>query len=142
MDKVMGLELGADDYMVKPFNPLELIARLRANLRKFAKPKVAKSCGFTLNKTHRCIYKNNEALSFSPKEYDLMSLFLENPLTTFSRHELLDHVWGGQDFVGDYKTVDVHIRRLREKIEVSPSKPCYIETVWGGHGYRWRGQTE
>lgn len=140
MDKIMGLELGADDYMVKPFNPLELIARLRANLRKSAKPSTTESCGFSLNKNHHKIYKDGKALSFSPKEYELMRLFLENPLKTFSRNELLDSVWGN-DYVGDYKTVDVHVRRLRAKIEEDAATPCYIETVWG-HGYRWQGDTQ
>lgn len=140
MDKIMGLELGADDYMVKPFNPLELVARLRANLRKSAKPATTESCGFRLNKNHHKIYKGDMPMAFSPKEYELMRLFLENPLKTFSRNELLDFVWGN-DYVGDYKTVDVHVRRLRAKIEEDAKSPCYIETVWG-YGYRWRGMAQ
>ena len=138
MDKIMGLELGADDYMVKPFNPLELIARLRANLRKNKKAEVVDESIFTINSSHKKVYKHEEVLNLSPKEYELMVLFLKNPLKTYSRHELLDYVWG-IDFIGDHKTVDVHIRRLRSKIEEDPSNPQYVETVWG-YGYRWRGE--
>lgn len=141
MDKVMGLELGADDYVVKPFNPLELIARIRAVLRRMQPDSLEDSqiiCRgpFRIDVQAQRIYKNDRELALTPREYCLMRIFLENVSQAFNRDQLLDLAWG-EDFVGDPKTVDVHIRRLREKIEDNPSRPAYIETVWG-IGYRWR----
>ena len=137
MDKIMGLELGADDYMIKPFNPQELAARIRAHLRRYSTNDETENAGFMINERQHKIYKNGEVLALSPKEYEIMSLLIKNPNRTFSRHELLDHVWG-VDYIGDIKTVDVHICRLREKIEKDIPKECYIETVWG-YGYKWQG---
>lgn len=142
MDKLMGLELGADDYMVKPFNPLELVARIRAILRRLSvgkehNSKLLSSGPFSIDLTAQKLYKNGDAIELTPKELSIMKLFLENQNKAFSRDELLDIVWG-QDFFGDFKTVDVHIRRLREKLEDNSSKPVYIETVWG-FGYRFVG---
>jgi len=137
MDKIMGLELGADDYMIKPFNPQELTARIRAHLRRYSIDEDAENAGFMINEKQHKIYKNSNALNLSPKEYEIMSLLIKNSNKTFSRHELLDHVWG-VDYIGDIKTVDVHICRLREKIEGVAADECYIETVWG-YGYKWRG---
>ncbi|SFG94307.1 DNA-binding response regulator, OmpR family, contains REC and winged-helix (wHTH) domain [Desulfotomaculum arcticum] len=141
MDKVMGLELGADDYVIKPFNPLELVARIRAVLRRMqivqpASSQILCQGPFRLDDKARRIYKNNRKLDLTPREYCLLKIFLENGNRALSRDRLLNLAWG-EDFVGDPKTVDVHIRRLREKIEDSPAKPAYIETVWG-LGYRWR----
>ena len=137
MDKIMGLELGADDYMIKPFNPQELAARIRAHLRRYSTNDETENAGFMINERQHKIYKNGEVLALSPKEYEIMSLLIKNPNRTFSRHELLDHVWG-VDYIGDIKTVDVHICRLREKIEKDIPEECYIETVWG-YGYKWQG---
>lgn len=143
MDKIMGLELGADDYMVKPFNPLELVARIRAQLRKNdlmvdqQAANVNAQSGIIHNKKHKKIYKDGEPIQLSPREYDLLALFLETPYQTFNRNELLDAVWG-RDYYGDVKTVDVHIRRIRAKVETDASNPEYIETVWG-RGYRYNG---
>ncbi|ADL07068.1 response regulator transcription factor [Thermosediminibacter oceani] len=140
IDKIMGLELGADDYVVKPFNPLELTARIRAVLRRIRKAGLEdekiSSGPFMLDlKGHR-VLKKGEELDLTPREFDLMALFMKNPGKAFSRDEILNAVWGA-DYVGDPKTVDVHIRRLREKVEDDPGRPEYIETVWG-IGYRWR----
>ena len=137
MDKIMGLELGADDYMIKPFNPQELTARIRAHLRRYSTNIDTGNAGFMINERQHKIYKNGEVLNLSPKEYEIMSLLIKNPDKTFSRHELLDHVWG-VDYIGDIKTVDVHICRLREKIAGDASEERYIETIWG-YGYKWQG---
>lgn len=141
MDKIMGLELGADDYMVKPFNPLELAARIRAVLRR-SRPELHDGgnktrCGMlVLDIDAQKIYKNGAEVMMTPREFELMKVFMENIGKALSRDELLNLAWG-QDFIGDYKTVDVHVRRLREKIEDDPSNPAYIQTVWG-LGYRFK----
>ncbi|HSP47586.1 MAG TPA: response regulator transcription factor [Clostridiaceae bacterium] len=142
MDKINGLERGADDYVVKPFNPTEFILRTKALIRRLEEAKGIKedsqqveSQGFIMDKYSQTIKKDDTVLDLTPKEYALMSIFLENPRKAFSRDELLNLVWGF-DFIGDPKIVDVNIRRLRAKIEDHPSEPVYIETVWGT-GYRW-----
>lgn len=142
MDKIMGLELGADDYMVKPFNPLELVARIRANLRKMEIRQIRnKECikfqELRLDLEGQRFYKNNIEIELTPTEFAILKVLMSNPNKAFSRDEILDKVWGTKYF-GDMKTVDVHIRRIREKIEVNPSEPRWIETVWG-FGYRLRG---
>ncbi|MBU5483352.1 response regulator transcription factor [Clostridium sp. MSJ-11] len=141
IDKIMGLEFGADDYMVKPFNPSELVLRIKAILRRMEnhieeEKQILTSGSFKLDVYSQKVYKNNEELDVTPKEYMLMKIFVENEDKAFSRDELLDLVWG-YDFVGDSKIVDVNIRRLRAKVEDNPSNPVYIETVWG-RGYRWK----
>lgn len=142
MDKIMGLEFGADDYMVKPFNPMELILRAKALLRRIKKDEdednqdIIKNGIFNIEVYSQRVYKNGIELFLTPKEFLLLKLFVENPGKAFSRDELLDLVWG-YNFVGDSKIVDVNIRRLRAKIEDTSSSPEYIETVWG-IGYRWR----
>lgn len=139
LDKVRGLELGADDYIIKPFNPMELIARIKAILRRANKSnKKEEFCvgPFRIDLQAQSIYKDDVLLEFTPREFCLMKVFINNINTALTRDEILNLVWG-EDFVGDPKTVDVHIRRLREKIEDNPSKPKYIETLWG-RGYLWR----
>lgn len=141
MDKIMGLEFGADDYMVKPFNPLELIARVNAILRRMDSQSknndnILISDIFKVDNSARKVYKRDDELDLTPKEYSLMKIFIENSGKALSRAELLDQVWG-YSYLGDTKIVDVNIRRLREKIEDDSSNPKYIETVWG-IGYRWR----
>jgi DNA-binding response OmpR family regulator len=141
MDKIMGLEFGADDYMVKPFNPLELIARVKALLRRIDKQSDQEKSNLcsgeiTVDNFSMKVYKNNESIDLTPKEYMLVKTFIENEDKAFNRDELLNIVWG-YEYFGDTKIVDVNIRRIREKIEENPSKPRYIETVWG-IGYRWR----
>lgn len=139
MDKIMGLELGADDYMVKPFNPLELIARIRAILRRTNKenPEELDTINFrelTVNSNSQKFFKNSKEIDLTPTEFSIIKLFMTSNKKAFSRDEILNHIWG-ENYFGDIKTVDVHIRRLREKIEDNPSNPQYIETVWG-LGYR------
>ncbi|MBX9137891.1 MULTISPECIES: response regulator transcription factor [unclassified Clostridium] len=141
MDKIIGLEYGADDYMVKPFNPMELLLRIKAILRRIGKDdekKVLKEGIFTVDIYGKKIFKGDEEIDLTPKEYSLIKIFIENPNRAFSRDELLDLAWG-KNYFADSKIIDVNIRRLRSKIEDSSSKQGYIETIWG-FGYRWRGE--
>lgn len=143
MDKIMGLELGADDYIVKPFNPLELVARIRALLRRSHSHQKSEKTDYIINGNLKIDLKaqsffiGDREVEVTPREYSLLKVFMENPNKALSRDELLNKAWG-DDFMGDYKTIDVHVRRLREKIEKDPSNPSYIHTVWG-HGYRFQG---
>lgn len=141
LDKIRGLELGADDYVVKPFNPLELVARINTVLRRMRhteKPErnVLRSGSIVIDLDANKVFKGNNQIEMTPKEYQMIKAFMENPDKALSRNELLNLVWG-EDFIGDTKTVDVHVRKLREKIEDNSSEPDLIETVWG-LGYRWR----
>ena len=140
MDKIMGLEYGADDYMVKPFNPLELIARINSLLRRMKyknkeQSNFINSREFRIDLYSKKIFKNDIELDLTPKEFLLMKMFIQNPSKALSRDELLNVIWG-YEYIGDTKIVDVNIRRLRSKVEQDPSQPHYIETVWGT-GYRW-----
>jgi DNA-binding response OmpR family regulator len=141
-DRVAGLELGADDYLVKPFSPKELVARVKAVLRRAsAKPLVdpqappLKRGELTLNPTTRQVWHQGQEASLTAKEFDLLWFLANHPGQVFTRDQLLDRVWG-YDFFGDASTVTVHIRRLREKIEHDPNKPRYLLTVWGV-GYKF-----
>jgi DNA-binding response OmpR family regulator len=142
-DKILGLELGADDYLVKPFNPYELIARIKAMLRRrnnFNNDTTVLAFGsLKLDTSANKFFKNDITVELTPIEYSLLKLFMENPEKALKRDDLLNAVWG-VDFFGDTKTLDVHIRRLREKIEDNPSHPEHIITVWGS-GYRWQAGT-
>ncbi|WP_278872717.1 response regulator transcription factor [Anaerotignum lactatifermentans] len=138
MDKIMGLEYGADDYITKPFNILELKARIKAILRRSVKKvtaepqakNVLKARDLELAYDSRRVFINGKEVNLTAKEFDLLELLMENPGKVYSREKLLDTVWG-YDYPGDVRTVDVHVRRLREKIEVNPSEPKYIFTKWG-----------
>lgn len=141
MDKIMGLEYGADDYMTKPFNPKELILRIESLIRRM--PEKDENSQeelvfnpFVIKNYSRTFYKDGVEINLTPTEYKLVELFIRNPGRAFSRDELLDLVWD-YNFIGDTKIVDVNIRRLRSKIEEDSSNPKYIETVWGV-GYRWK----
>lgn len=144
IDKIMGLEYGTDDYMTKPFNPMELVLRVKSLLRRMEIPDsdvldsdlIFKP--FRIDKYSRKFFKDNVELELTPTEFSIVKLFIENPGKAFKRDEILNLVWG-YDFVGDSKIVDVNIRRLRSKIENDSSNPYYIETVWGV-GYRWRNK--
>ncbi|MCY6355651.1 response regulator transcription factor [Clostridium sp. ZS2-4] len=143
MDKIVGLDLGADDYMVKPFNPMELVSRIRAILRRIKRPQRSSSVSdsislenLKLDKYSQKIYKNGKELELTHREFALIKVFMENEDKAFTREELLDLAWG-KDFYGEYKTVDVHVRKLREKLEEDPSNPQLIQTVWG-YGYRFK----
>ena len=138
MDKLMGFECGADDYVTKPFNILELKARIRALLRRAggerrdAKPEEQQlRCGnIVLDLASRSALRDGVPVTLTAKEFDLMELFLRNPNRVFSRTSLLDQVWG-YEYQGDDRTVDVHIRRLRETLEAVPASPAHIRTKWG-----------
>ena len=144
MDKIMGLEFGADDYIIKPFNPLEVVLRVKAILRRIGisedeSSNKNKLMGgpFIIDLYSQKLLKDNKEIDVTPKEYMLMKLFIENPNKAFTRDELLNLICG-YNFFGDPKIIDVNIRRLRSKIEDDSSNPQYIETVWG-IGYRWKG---
>ena len=145
MDKIMGLEFGADDYIIKPFNTLEVVLRVKAILRRIGISEDESSNNknklmggpFIIDLYSQKLLKNNKEIDVTPKEYMLMKLFIENPNKAFTRDELLNLIWG-YNFFGDPKIIDVNIRRLRSKIEDDSSNPQYIETVWG-IGYRWKG---
>ena len=141
IDKVTGLMTGADDYVTKPFSPAELTARVDALVRRLGldeddkKPYELESGPFVLNTRNRTLEKNGKRLRLTQIEYQLMKLFMDNPGKAMSREDILSAVWGEQ-FNGEYKTVDVNIRRLRIKIEADPTEPEYLTTVWG-YGYKW-----
>ena len=139
MDKIMGLEYGADDYITKPFNILELKARIKAILRRSVRrisqaeqtaEKSLQYSGLKLDLESRRVFVNNKETNLTAKEFDLLELFMENKGKVYSREALLNTVWG-YDYPGDVRTVDVHVRRLREKVEQNPSDPKYIHTKWG-----------
>ena len=136
-DKIIGFEYGADDYITKPFNILELKARVRALLRragateKKQQEEGALSIGhIRLDTGERAAWKENKRVELTAKEFDLMELLMRNPGRVYSRENLLNVVWG-YEYIGDYRTVDVHVRRLREKLELAPANPEYIRTKWG-----------
>ena len=137
-DKVLGLELGADDYMVKPFDPKELVARIKAVLRRYErKDAVTEEVVFpnlVINKTNYTVKLNGVELQLPPKELELLFFLATNPNKVFTREQLLEHVWDF-DFFGDSRTVDVHVKRLREKIDV-PGQIWQLKTVWGV-GYKF-----
>ena len=138
MDKILGLEYGADDYMTKPFNILEVKARIKAILRRAGRSvasdeetqSVISVNGLTVNTANRSVTVDGVEANLTAKEFDLLHLFITNRGKVFSRETLLDTIWK-YDYMGDFRTVDVHIRRLREKIERNSSKPEFILTKWG-----------
>jgi len=139
-DRIEGLELGADDYVVKPFDPKELASRVRAVLRRSKDDaplpgQLLELGGINLDPNARTVSVRHEPVSMTAKEFDLLWFFMRHPRQVFSRAQVLDHVWG-YDFYGDPSTVTVHIRRLREKIERDPSRPDLLQTVWGV-GYKF-----
>lgn len=133
MDKLLGFEHGADDYLTKPFNILELKARIRALLRRSGRTQTDKriTCGsITVDSTGRNAYKNGILADLTAKEFNLVELLIRNPNRVYSREALLDLIWG-DDYRSDIRTVDVHIRRIREKLEDDPAQPKHILTKWG-----------
>ena len=146
-DKIMGFACGADDYVTKPFNILELKARIRALLRRASgsrrqqKESSLLECrGFTLDMSQRVALREGRVVDLTAKEYELLEVLMKNPRHVFSREKLMDRVWG-YTYAGDYRTVDVHIRRLREKLEPDPAQPKYILTKWGG-GYYFQDEEQ
>lgn len=141
--RILGLEMGADDYVTKPFSPREVVLRVQAVLRRAAadapeKPAVLTHGRVTLDGDARTVIVDGRPASFTTREFDLLHHLMSHPGAAMGREDLMREVWGWE--YGDETTVTVHIRRLREKIEVDPSAPAYIVTVWGV-GYRWDGAT-
>ena len=140
-DKILGLDIGADDYITKPFNPPEVIARVRSQLRRYMnlggavkKEGILKCGGIVMDDEAKEVTLDGESVSLTPMEYGILKLFLENKGKVFSSSEIYEHVWN-ESAIGSEGTVAVHIRHLREKIEIDPSSPRYIKVIWG-HGYR------
>ena len=137
MDKILGLEYGADDYITKPFNILEVKARIKAITRRTGKSlqqkkadTLIKASDMTLDTDSKRLHIKDQEINLTSKEFDVLELLVKNPNKVYSREKLLQLVWGSQ-YPGDVRTVDVHIRRLREKIEANPSEPKYVHTKWG-----------
>lgn len=144
MDKILGLEYGADDYITKPFNILEVKARIKAIIRRSskqsrnAKDNLEIYGSMKVDANSKRVYLKDREISLTTREYELLNLLIKNPRQIYSREQLLHEVWGAS-YPGDARTVDVHIRRLREKIEENPSDPIFIHTKWGV-GYYFENQ--
>ena len=138
MDKILGLEYGADDYITKPFNILEVKARIKAIMRRASKNADSKDVisygDLKLNEEYRRVFVGSKEINVTSREYELLELLASNPGKVYSREELLTTIWGTK-YPGDVRTVDVHIRRLREKLESNPSEPRYVRTKWGSGYY-------
>ncbi|MDD6231449.1 MAG: response regulator transcription factor [Frisingicoccus sp.] len=144
IDKIRGLGMGADDYITKPFSPSELVARVKAHLARYERligsavrsNEIIEIRGLKIDKTARRVYVNGEEKAFTTKEFDLLTFLAENPNHVFKKEELFNKIWD-MESLGDIATVTVHIKKIREKIELNTSKPQYIETIWGV-GYRFK----
>ena len=144
IDKIRGLGLGADDYVTKPFSPSELVARVKAHMSRYdrligstiVENDTVEIRGIKIDKTARRVWVNDEEKQFTSKEFDLLTFLAENPNHVFTKEDLFKEIWD-MESVGDIATVTVHIKKLREKIEINTSKPQYIETIWGV-GYRFK----
>ena len=144
LEKIIGLELGADDYMTKPFSPSELVARVKAHLSRYDRligsnqktNDIVEIRGIRIDKTARRVYVDGEERIFTTKEFDLLTFLAQNPNHVYTKEELFREIWD-MDSIGDIATVTVHIKKIREKIEFDTSKPQYIETIWGV-GYRFK----
>ena len=144
IDKIRGLGLGADDYITKPFSPSELVARVKAHLSRYERlinsnqktNDIIEIRGIKIDKTARRVYVDGEEKAFTTKEFDLLTFLAENPNHVYTKEELFREIWDMDSF-GDIATVTVHIKKIREKIEIDTAKPQYIETIWGV-GYRFK----
>ena len=147
MDKVLALGIGADDYVTKPFSPIELVARVKAHLRRSNKQSAAPSSnnnvlefgGLRIDSSAYTVHVDNNLVNMTNKEFELLKLLAHNPNQVLTKDQIINAVWGN-NYYGDDNTIPVHIRKIREKIEVDPSNPKYILTVWGV-GYRFTGGT-
>ncbi|MEH7246389.1 response regulator transcription factor [Neobacillus niacini] len=143
IDKIRGLGLGADDYLVKPFSPNEMVARVKAHISRYERLSMKQNTesqgiyirGLFIDRSSRRVFINNQEVTLTTKEFDVLTFLAMNPEQVFSKDHLFERIWG-YDSTGDVSTVTVHIRKIREKIEQDPSNPEYIETVWGS-GYRF-----
>lgn len=143
IDKIRGLGLGADDYIVKPFSPSELVARVKAHLSRYERlvgnERITAGIrvrGLKIDKAARQVFMNEKEIVLTNKEFDLLLFLVTHPNHVFSKDHLFERIWG-LEAMGDVTTVTVHVRKIREKIEIDPSNPQYIETVWGA-GYRFK----
>ena len=144
IDKIRGLGLGADDYVTKPFSPSELVARVKAHLSRYERligsnaveNDIIEIRGIKIDKTARRVWVNGEEKQFTTKEFDLLTFLAENPNHVYTKEELFREIWD-MESIGDIATVTVHIKKIREKVEMDTSKPQYIETIWGV-GYRFK----
>lgn len=144
IDKIRGLGLGADDYVTKPFSPSELVARVKAHLARYerligsnvSENDIVEIRGIRIDKTARRVWVNGEEKQFTTKEFDLLTFLAEHPNHVFTKEELFREIWD-MESIGDIATVTVHIKKIREKIELNTTKPQYIETIWGV-GYRFK----
>ena len=144
IDKIRGLGLGADDYITKPFSPSELVARVKAHLSRYnrmigsnvVENDIIEIRGIKIDKTARRVWINEEEKQFTTKEFDLLTFLAENPNHVYTKEELFREIWD-MESIGDIATVTVHIKKIREKVELDTSKPQYIETIWGV-GYRFK----
>lgn len=141
LDKIMGLNAGADDYITKPFNPMEVAARVKSQLRRYmtlggnvVQNHVVQNGGIELDDNSKEVYLDGELVSLTPTEYEMLKLFMEHPGKVFSPSEIYQYVWK-ESAIGSEGTVAVHIRHLREKLEINPAEPRYLKVVWG-QGYR------
>lgn len=143
-DKVEALDLGADDYITKPFSPSEMVARVKAHMSRYERligsgmpaNDIIEIRGLKIDKTARRVYVNGEEKNFTTKEFDLLTFLAQNPNHVFTKEELFSKIWD-MESIGDIATVTVHIKKIREKIEMNTAKPQYIETIWGV-GYRFK----
>lgn len=144
IDKIRGLGLGADDYVTKPFSPSELVARVKAHMARYnrligsnvVENDIIEIRGIKIDKTARRVWVNGEEKPFTTKEFDLLTFLAENPNHVYTKEELFREIWD-MESIGDIATVTVHIKKIREKVEMDTSKPQYIETIWGV-GYRFK----
>ena len=144
IDKIRGLGMGADDYMTKPFSPSEMVARVKAHLARYERlissgvPRndIIEIRGIKIDKTARRVWVNGEETNFTSKEFDLLTFLAQNPNHVYTKEELFQEIWD-MESIGDIATVTVHIKKIREKVELDTAKPQYIETIWGV-GYRFK----
>jgi DNA-binding response OmpR family regulator len=145
-DKILGLNVGADDYITKPFNPVEVCARVRSQLRRYTqlgsapmRPEIVRNAGIELDNGSKKVTLDGNEITLTPTEFDILRLFMENPGIVYSPKEIYKQVWKDEPIGNESTTVAVHIRHIREKIEIDPNEPRYLKVVWG-QGYKMEGE--